>query len=100
MENKSIDESLSQIEKSRLERINKSRNASSGNDAIIKELEQRVREDEEAELRKLQDGSDPEGSSEKSKHRHHHRHHHHYHHHHSSSKKSKRSKSKPAFVSR
>ncbi len=94
MENKSIDESLSQIEKSRLERINKSRNASSGNDAIIKELEQRVREDEEAELRELQDGSDPEGSSEKSKHRHHHRHHHHYHHHHSSSKKSKRSKSK------
>ena len=94
MENKSIDESLSQIEKSRLERINKSRNASSGNDAIIKELEQRVREDEEAELRELQDGSDPEGSSEKSKHRHHHHHHRHrHHHHHSSSKKSKHRKS-------
>lgn len=96
MENKSIEDSISQIEKSRLDRISQSRKNSLGNDAIIKELEQRVREDEEAQLKELQGEDAPEESSESSKHLHHHHHHRHRHHHHhsSSSKKSKHSKSK------
>lgn len=98
MENKSIEDSISQIEKSRLDRISQSRKNSLGNDAIIKELEQRVREDEEAQLKELQGEETQEESSESSKHRHHHHHHHlhrhRHHHHHSSSKKSKHSKSK------
>ncbi len=95
MENKSIEDSISQIEKSRLDRISQSRKNSLGNDAIIKELEQRVREDEEAQLKELQGEVAPEESSESSKHRHHHHHHRHrHHHHHSSSKKSKHRKSK------
>lgn len=93
MENKSIEDSISQIEKSRLDRISQSRKNSLGNDAIIKELEQRVREDEEAQLKELQGEETQEQSSESSKHRHHHHHHRHrHHHHHSSSKKSKHRK--------
>ncbi|MEE0856908.1 MAG: hypothetical protein U0L58_06425, partial [Ruminococcus sp.] len=76
MENKNIEDSISQIEKSRLDRISQKRKNALGNDAIIKELEQRVREDEEAQLKELEGESESDDSSESSGHRHHHHRHH------------------------